>query len=591
VYRRWLWPSLSFPGVLWLVLLFVVPFYAVLGVALGTVDPVLFQPVPIWNPLQWNVGWLTEVINRLAPGGIWFDVGIRTIVYVAISLALCLLIGYPVAYYTARHAGRWKGVILILIILPLWISYMMRMLAWVNLLQANGYVNRFLLFTHVLSQPRDWLGGSASTVIFALVYGYIPYLILPLFASLDRIDRSHLEAARDLGASQWGAHHPPDVRRLLHAEHRLRVAEDLHDRESDRPLLPRWAATDDRRRAHDRAGRVPDDPDALLHVEHPPRPARGRGGGRAVTAVAEPRAQTQPSAFVRLRGWIRNPWGKPRFLVVFTWAYILWSIVPVLIAVQFSFNATRSRTVWDSFSTRWYWGDPVDSVWHDPTLRHALLQSFKLAGADVLIAVPIGVLLALGLARWHGRGSGTSNFIMLFPLVTPEIVMGVALLLVFTQLFTFIHTGTFAQILGHVTFSISFVVVIVRGRLFSIGRQYEEAAADLGASPFVALTRVLLPLLTPAIVASAAVVFAISADDFVISQWLSKGGPTDTVPIQIYAATRAAPLPSVNAIATIMMISTLIIVAAGFLVWRVLTSGERRAGKSAEDFGGAFNLT
>ncbi len=310
-----------------------------------------------------------------------------------------------------------------------------------------------------------------------------------------------------------------------------------------------------------------------------------------MTAVAEPRARPRPSTFTRIRGWLRNPWGKPRFLVVFTWAYIAWSIVPVLIAVQFSLNATRSRTIWDSFSTRWYWGDPVDSVWHDPTLRHALVQSFKLAGADVLIAVPLGVLLALGLARWHGRGSGVSNFIMLFPLVTPEIVMGVSLLLVFTQLFTFIHTGTFAQILGHVTFSISFVVVIVRARLFSIGRQYEEAAADLGASPFVALTRILLPLLTPAIVASAAVVFAISADDFVISQWLSKGGQTDTVPIQIYAATRAAPLPSVNAIATIMMVSTLLIVAAGFLTWRVFTRGERRQGKAAEDFGGAFNLT
>jgi ABC-type spermidine/putrescine transport system permease subunit I len=205
VYRRWLWPSFSFPGVLWLIVLFVVPFYAVLGVALGTVDPILFQPVPVWNPLEWNVGWIQEVLNRLAPGGIWFDVGIRTIVYVTVSLALCLLIGYPVAYYTARHAGRWKGVILILIILPLWISYMMRMLAWVNLLQADGYVNRFLMFTHVLSQPRDWLGGNSSTVILALVYGYIPYLILPLFASLDRIDRSHLEAARDLGASPFSA--------------------------------------------------------------------------------------------------------------------------------------------------------------------------------------------------------------------------------------------------------------------------------------------------------------------------------------------------------------------------------------------------
>ena len=304
-----------------------------------------------------------------------------------------------------------------------------------------------------------------------------------------------------------------------------------------------------------------------------------------------PRARPQPTTLTRFRGWFRNPWGKPRFLRVVTWAYIVWSIVPVLIAVQFSFNATRSRTVWDSFSTRWYWGDPVDSVWHDPTLRHALVQSFKLAGADVLIAVPLGVLLALGLARWRGRGSGTSNFIMLFPLVTPEIVMGVSLLLVFSHIFTFVHTGTLAQILGHVTFSISFVVVIVRGRLFSIGRQYEEAAADLGASPLVALRSVLLPLLTPAIVASAAVVFAISADDFVISQWLSSGGPTDTVPIQIYSATRAAPLPSVNAIATIMMVSTLLIVTAGFLTWRFFTRGERRAGKAAEDFGGAFDLT
>ena len=310
-----------------------------------------------------------------------------------------------------------------------------------------------------------------------------------------------------------------------------------------------------------------------------------------MTTVAEPRVRPQPSTLTRLRGWLRNPWGKPRALVVVTWVYILWSIVPVLIAVQFSFNATRSRTVWDGFSDRWYWGDPVDSVLHDPALSNALAQSFKLAIADVLIAVPIGVLLALGLARWRGRGSGTANFIMLFPLVTPEIVMGVSLLLVFSHVFTFIETGTTAQILGHVTFSISFVVVIVRARLFSIGRQYEEAAADLGASPFRALTRVLLPLLTPAIVASAAVVFAISADDFVISQWLSSGGPTDTVPVQIYAATRAAPLPSVNAIATIMMISTLLIVTVGFLTWRFFTRGERRAGKAAEDFGRAFDLT
>jgi ABC-type spermidine/putrescine transport system permease subunit I len=203
VYRRWLWPGFATPGIVWLILLFLVPFYAVVAVAFGTVDPILLQPVPLWNPIDWNVGWILEVLQRLEPGGTFYGVALRTIAYVGIALALSLLIGYPVAYYIARHAGRLKGLLLILIILPLWISYLMRMLAWVNLLGPDGYVNRFLTYTHVLSQPRDWLGGQPSTVILALVYGYIPYLILPLFAALDRIDRSHLEAARDLGASPW----------------------------------------------------------------------------------------------------------------------------------------------------------------------------------------------------------------------------------------------------------------------------------------------------------------------------------------------------------------------------------------------------
>jgi spermidine/putrescine transport system permease protein len=201
VYRRWLWPGFAFPGVVWLIVLFLVPFYAVVAVAFGTVDPVLLQPVPVWNPLEWNVGWIVEVLERLAPGGTWFAVAVRTIAYVGIALVLSLLIGYPVAYSIARHAGRAKSLLLILLIAPLWINYLMRMLAWVNLLAPDGYVNRFLMFTHVLAEPRDWLGGRASTVILALVYGYIPFMILPIFAALDRIDRSHLEAARDLGAS------------------------------------------------------------------------------------------------------------------------------------------------------------------------------------------------------------------------------------------------------------------------------------------------------------------------------------------------------------------------------------------------------
>ena len=211
----------------------------------------------------------------------------------------------------------------------------------------------------------------------------------------------------------------------------------------------------------------------------------------------------------------------------------------------------------------------------------------------MVIATPLGVLLAIGLARWRGVLASASNFVMLFPLVTPELMMGVALFLVFLNLFDFIQPSTTAQVLGHVTFSLSYVVVIVRGRLFSIGRQYEEAAADLGATPSETLRLIVLPLLLPAIFSSLMMVFAISIDDFVISQWLSCGADCDTIPIRIYSATRAAPLPSINALASIMVYFTLGAIGISYLVYRVMTRGERPAGgegKSMVSAMGAFDV-
>jgi spermidine/putrescine transport system permease protein len=266
--------------------------------------------------------------------------------------------------------------------------------------------------------------------------------------------------------------------------------------------------------------------------------------------------------------------------VVIAWFYVLVSIVPVIVAIQFSFNDGRSVTAWQGFAlTKWYFSDPAYSVWNDPRLQHALFQSLKLAGLDMLIATPLGVLLALGLARWRGAWASAANFIMLFPLVTPELMMGVSLFLVFLYIFKFIHPGTTAQVLGHVTFSLSYVVVIVRGRLFSIGRQYEEAAADLGATPWEGLRLVLLPLLLPAIFSSLMMVFAISIDDFVISQWLSCGSDCDTVPIRIYSSTRGAPLPSVNALAAIMVYMTLTAIGIAYLGYRFMTRGERKSSR------------
>jgi spermidine/putrescine transport system permease protein len=192
----------------WLAAFFLVAFYTIVAVGLGNVTDV-YEPVPHWNPRDWNVGYLWQALQDVTPGGRTWDVFARTLLYVLLAVGLSLAIGYPVAYYVSRHAhGRTKALLLVLLVAPFWISYLMRMFAWTNLLATGGYAARALdalsidsLFSALgLLDGNDWLGGQPVAVILGLVYGYVPYLILPLYASLDRIDQRLIEAARDLGA-------------------------------------------------------------------------------------------------------------------------------------------------------------------------------------------------------------------------------------------------------------------------------------------------------------------------------------------------------------------------------------------------------
>jgi spermidine/putrescine transport system permease protein len=274
--------------------------------------------------------------------------------------------------------------------------------------------------------------------------------------------------------------------------------------------------------------------------------------------------------------WLSNPWARARFLWAVAIAYVAWTLLPVVVAVLFSFNGTRSLTSWQGFSTQWYAGNE-GSVWQDPTLRSALVQSLKLAGLTVLIAVPLGVGFALALDRWRGRASGTANFLMLFSFITPEVAIGVALFLFFVQLASAIGTGFTAQVLGLSMYMLAYPVIIVRARLLSIGKEYEEAAMDLGASPTQALRRVLLPLLFPAIFASVAIVFAASIDNFVISQQLSRDASTQTIPILIYSSARRGPLPSLNALASLTLLASTAMIVVAAVVYRRFTRAERRA--------------
>jgi spermidine/putrescine transport system permease protein len=289
--------------------------------------------------------------------------------------------------------------------------------------------------------------------------------------------------------------------------------------------------------------------------------------------TGSPAAGGQPGRRPRL--W-RNPWRHPVFLEGFTWLYLIWSIVPIGLAVLFSFNNGKSQSTWQGFSWRWYYADPVNSVLHDPQLHAAVITTLRLSIYTTAIAVPIGVAFALGINRWRGITSASFNFVMILSFVIPELIFGVAMFLSFTVLFKTVGLGTLAETLGLVTWNVSWPAIIVQARLVTLGRQYEEAAADLGATQMRTMRKVMLPLLAPAIFASAVLVFSSVIDDFVIVDLLNSNASNTPMSVYIYSQQHGGNGgPALNALGTIMLVMSFVIAILGYIGFRWMTRGER----------------
>ena len=176
----------------------------------------------------------------------------------------------------------------------------------------------------------------------------------------------------------------------------------------------------------------------------------------------------------------------------------------------------------------------------------------------------MGVAFALGINRWRGRLSSSFNFVMILSFVVPELIFGVAMFFVFTRLFSGIQLGTLAEVLGLVTWNVSWPAIIVQARLVSIGRQYEEAAADLGATSSRRCAGCMMPLLAPAIFASAILVFSGVIDDFVIVDLLSSNASNTPMSVIIYSTQHGGNGgPALNALATIMLVLSFVVAAVG----------------------------
>lgn len=246
----------------------------------------------------------------------------------------------------------------------------------------------------------------------------------------------------------------------------------------------------------------------------------------------------------------------------------LFLFAPIGVVVLFSFNAQRSLQVFEGFSLRWY-----EDFLADASLRASLVVSLEIAAVTMVIGTVLGTALAFGLVRGRGRLTRGGNVLMLLPLVTPEIVAGVSALLLFTQFGLPLSPVTI--VIAHITFSISYVTVVVRARLSALDRSVEEAAMDLGATPMGALRLVTLPALWPAILAAGLLVFALSFDDFILS-FFTTGESPQPLPVRIWSAIRFGISPTINAIGTLMMVISVLVIGLALLLPRL--AGRRESG-------------
>ncbi len=398
---------------------------------------------------------------------------------------LCLAAGYPVAYTIAR-AGRWKNLLLFLIVMPLWTSFLVRTYAMIFLLRDTGFVNTVLLAAGVIREPLTLL-YTPGAVLAGLVYGYLPLMILPIYVSIEKLDPTLLEAAEVLGARPaarfWRVTLPLTAPGVVAGS--LLVFIPALGAFLTPGLLGGAKQMMIGTLVQNQFG--PPGAELALRLRGVVHPDGGRaGGGAGVPPAPRPLAGGGDRMTRRL----------PRSLVAFTALCFFFLHGPVLVLAVFSFNHSRFSVQWTGFSLEWY-----RRLLARPDILAALKVSLIVGTVSTLVATALGTLLALALARHRFRGRTMLEGLLYLPIVTPEIVMGISLLLLFATLR--LGLGIPTIVVAHVAFSISFVAVVVRARLEGMDRSLEEAALTLGADEVETFRRVTLPLLWPGILAGA----------------------------------------------------------------------------------------
>ncbi|MCM8711308.1 ABC transporter permease subunit [Clostridium sp. SYSU_GA19001] len=240
-----------------------------------------------------------------------------------------------------------------------------------------------------------------------------------------------------------------------------------------------------------------------------------------------------------------------KLLSIYTFLIFIIIYLPIATLIVFSFNNSKVNAIWQGFTFKWYLG-----LFKDRNIISTMTNSLLVAAVSTLIATIIGTLAAVGMYKYKFKGKTVLDGLLYVPIIIPEIVMGISLLMFFSQ--ANIPAGSLTLILAHATFSVSYVVIVVRSRLNGFDPSLEEAAMDLGAGPFQTFYKITLPIIAPGIIAGALLAFTLSMDDVIISFFVSGPGFT-TLPLKIFSMVKFGVTPEINALSTIMLIFTITI--------------------------------
>ena len=550
---------------LWLLLFFVAPVVYVASYSLGAIK--LF-------PTDTGVISLDGWRHFFGGGSIYLGLFWKSVRMSLTVSVIVVLLAYPIGYFLALCVRKLKYVLLLVVIVPFLTSFLLRVLAWKVMLGDKGVVNSLLVSLHVrpANEPIEWLLYSQFTVMLVLAYVWIPFVALPIFVSLDNLDRSLLEAASDLGASR--------VRTFLRVTLPLSLPGLIAAfvfvfvptiGEFVTPLLVGGTNGYMYGNAIQDLFTRTTDWQTRLGPGDVPAAGRGRPDGAVRTVRAGPIRGGRLMEIATSRG------GRIS-LTVFFWLLVIFLYLPIMVLAVFSFNDGDPSFPLSGFTTHWY-GD----VLSNRILVTALGRSVVVATISSLIAVTLGVLTSFALLRRRFRGKPVVSALVFSPLVIPYLVFGISLLLLFTLLDKVLSAsfgfyfglGLHSVVIGHVVVALPYTILTVMPLLERLSVSLDEAAKDLGASPRQTFRRVTLPLLRPALISAFLVAFTLSFDEFAIASFLA--GTQQTWPVYLFAQLRVPSLlPQLIAVSSVVFIASMLLVLSAEIGRRL---AERRFGR------------